>query len=240
MRGTIAARSVLCLSAALVVLACGDSGSARLEIPATAHGTKARNVEIDGAILRLTRAEIAFGPLYLCATESAESELCGAALAELLSTRLVDGLATQAQPLGTIDATSGSVRSGFFDYGITWGLTQQAPRPNPGAKHSARLEGKIELVDGRRYTFHAEMDINPLSPGDAAVNGLKTRHELGPDTQTVSVTFDPNAWLMKVKLEKLLEIEHDAGDIELAVGTQPYEAILQGMTVNSPPVLHWK
>ncbi len=240
MRGMVATRTALCICAAFAVLSCGDSGSARLEIPATAHGTQARDVEIDGAILRLTRAEVAFGPLYLCAAESAKSELCGTALAELLSTRLVDGLATKAQPLGTMEATSGSVRSGFFDYGITWRLTQQAPRPNPGARHSARFEGTIDLLNGDRYTFHAEMDIKPLSPGDAAVNGLKTRHELGRQTQTLSIMFDPSAWLTKVKLEKLLEIEDDGGDIELTVGTQPYEAILQGMTVNSPPVLHWE
>jgi len=237
----IAARDALGLCAALAVLSCGDSGGTRYEIPATAYGTQARAVEIDGAILRLTRAEIAFGPLYLCATESAESELCGTALAELLSTRLVDGLAKDAQRLGTIEATSGTIRSGFFDYGITWGLTQQAPRPNPGAmQHSARLEGEIELDDGSSYTFHAEVDINPLSPGDAAVNGLKTRHELSRNTQSLSVTFDPSAWLTRVKLEKLLEIEDDDGEIELTIGTQPYEAILQGMTVNNPPVLRWE
>ncbi len=238
---TLPAHTLLCVFSATALLCCGDTGRAHLEIPAFAVGTKARAVEIEGARVRLTKAVIAFGPLYLCATESAESELCSTGLAELLTTALVDGLSTRKQPLGALEATSGSVRSGFFDYGISWGLTRQTPRATDGGNgHSARLEGTIEIDGGEVLNFHADIDITPLSAGDAAVNGLKTRRDIGQDTRTLLVVFDPNAWLANVKLERLLELEDEEGEIKLVRGSQPYEAILQGMTVNTPPALLWE
>ncbi len=236
-RRTLAAILLLCTA----LLSCGDTASPRLTIEALARGTKARDVKIDGATLRLTRAEIAFGPLYLCATESAESELCDTALAELLASQVVDGLAPQSQALGNLEATTGSVRSGFFDYGISWGLSQQGPSLSEGAgDHSARLEGKVELDTGEKLRFVADIDINPLSAGDAAVNGLRTRHDLSANTARMSVIFDPNAWLRRVKREALLELVGEDGEIQLVRGSQPYEAILQGMTVNATPELSWE
>ncbi len=222
--------------------ACGDTGRAELSLPVFAEGTKARDVEIEGARIRLTQAEIAFGPLYLCATESAESDLCETALAELLSTQTCDGLSPRQQPFPELAGTTGKVQSGFFDYGITWGLTQQMPSPNKGSVrgHSARLRGQIELDDGPSFAFHADIDIEPLSAGDAAVNGLRTRHDLTTDTQSLTVLFDPNAWLRRIKLAGILMLEPDEkGEVSFEPGSQPYEAIVQGMTANSPPTLEW-
>lgn len=233
----------LSIGITLTMFACGDTGRDEVSVPVFAQGTPSRPVTIEGAQLRLTKAEVAFGPLYLCATESAESELCETALAELLNTQSCDALSAEEQPLATLEGTTGSVRSGFFDYGITWGLTQQGPRANPGSArgHSARFEGEIELDDGTRFTFEAEVDIDPLSAGDAAVNGLKTRHTLSQQTQALTVRFDPNAWLRRIKVDGILALTPNAdGEVTFEPGSQPYEAIVQGMTANSPPTLLWQ
>jgi hypothetical protein len=228
---------------ALVVLqACGDTGREHFIIPAQFQGTPARAVTIEGATLELTRAEVAFGPLYLCATESAESELCETALAELLSVRTFDALSPALRELGELDATTGSVRSGFFDYGISWLLTRQEPAAHPSAAagHSARLRLRVTAGDGSTLSVSADVDLEPLSPGDAAVNGLQTRRDLRGDDRLV-VTVDPSAWLERIRYERLLELDTDAdGDVELAPGDQPYEAIVQGMTVHDPARLIWK
>jgi len=224
------------------VAGCGDTGRERLTVEAFARGKKARNIDIDGATLRLTEAEVAFGPLYLCATESADVDLCETALAELLSTRTCDALSPQAQALGSLSATTGSVRSGLFDYGISWTLTREGAQPSEDSAdgHSARLAGTITLDDGPTLRFRADIDAEPLSAGDAAVNGLKARHELTRRSKSMTVQFDPSAWLQRIKLDRVLEIDPDeGGELRFEPGSQPYEAILQAMTANEPPVLLW-
>jgi len=221
---------------------CGDTGRAHLTLDAFAQGRAPRDVEIEGATIRLTQAEVAFGPLYLCATESAEVDLCETALAELLSTQTCDALSPKAQPLGELEATSGSVRSGFFDYGITWSLTREGAYANKGSAngHSAQLRGEIALDTGATLTFRADIDITPLSAGDAAVNGLSTRIRLGKSSKSMTVRFDPSAWLARIKLERVLELAPDGdGEIRFEPGSQPYEAIVQAMTANAPPELVW-
>ena len=138
--------------------------------------------------------------------------------------------------------TTGSVRSGFFDYGISWGLAQSGPRANEGSAggHSARLEGVITVEGGADLTFRADLDIEPLSPGDAAVNGLRTAQRLSDDTRSLTVAFDPNAWLRRIKLARILELPANTdGQVVFEPGSQPYEAILQAMTANAPPTLLW-
>jgi len=225
------------------LLSCGDAGRDRVRVPVTASGEQAREVAIDGGVLRLTRAEVAVGPLYLCATKSAEIELCETALAELLDVRAFDALSQQEQPLGTLDGTSGTIRSGFFDYGISWTLTQQAPRASEGSVdgHSARLVGTLEAEDGANLSFVADVDVTPLSAGDAAVNGLKSLHELDAATSALDIHVDPSRWLRRIQADKLRALDDDGdGKVVLKRGDQPYEAILQGMTANDPPELVWK
>jgi len=242
MSATLRARAWAALVVSFALSGCGDTGRERVTLDAFARGTKARNIEIEGATLRLTEAEVAFGPLYLCATESAEVDLCETALAELLSTRTCDALSPQSQALGPLSGTTGSVRSGFFDYGISWTLTRKDAQPSEDAAdgHSARLAGTITLDDGPTLRFRADIDAAPLSAGDAAVNGLKARHELTPRSKSMTVQFDPSAWLKRIKLDRVLEIEVDEqGEVRFEPGSQPYEAILQAMTANEPPALLW-
>lgn len=226
----------------LCLLACGDTGQARVRIAAEARGAERTSITVGETRFTLTRADVAFGPAYFCATEGASVDLCQVALAELLETVTLDGLSPESQPLGQLSATTGSVRSALFDYGISWLLTRPAPRANPGAPsgHSAILEGEAENGD-RVLRFSALIDIEPLSRGDAAVNARRTSAEIsaGPE-QRLIVSLDPYRWLERVDVEQLFALDAD-GDREVALAPehQAYQAIVQGMTSRAPLEFAW-
>jgi len=218
---------------------CGDTGRALFTTPLVARGTAPRDVAVAGGAVRLREAAVGFGPLYLCATESAESELCETALAEWRDVAVVDALSDEVQGLGELVASTGAVRSAFLDYGISWTLTEQRPRARVLSGHSARLVFEVVPDAAPALVVHADIDILPLVPGDAAVNALRTRGELGP-RRAPSVVLDPSAWLRRVRIDDLVALDDDGdGLVRLPTNAQAYEAIVQGMTVNAPPQLVW-
>lgn len=221
---------------------CGDTGRAFVDVPLYVAGTPARAVSIDEGTLTLSEAEVLLGPLYMCATESAEIELCETAVAEHLPLIAIDALAEEPAPVGQLSATTGSVRSAFFDYGMSWLLTK--PRPafpdDAPLAHSARLRFTAERGDGQLLTVLAELDIAPLSPGDAAVNGQKTEQTITRAPLQLTVEVDANLWLARVRLADLFALDEDGdGEVTLPSDSQAYEAILQGLTARYPASLHW-
>ena len=225
----------------LACLACGDTGSERVEIPAVARGSAQTSLSVGAASFKLNRAQVGFGPVYFCATAGAEVELCEVALAELLTTLTIDGLDAQSQPIGTLQATTGSVRSALYDYGISWLLTQQAARPSDGSPggHSALLDGSVER-DGRTLSFSVQVDIKPRGPGDAAVNAQRTSHEISGRSDRLTVAVDPYRWLENVELDPLFALDSDGdGNVVIAEDTQAYQAIVQGMTNGAPVQFVW-
>jgi hypothetical protein len=235
--GTRCTTALLCLLAA-----CGDTGQARVRIAAEARGSARESITVGETRFRLTRAEVGFGPVYFCATEGAEVELCQVAIAELLETVTLDGLARDSLPFGELAATTGSVRSALFDYGISWLLTRSTPRVNPGAPegHSAILEGEAENESGV-LRFSAQIDIEPLSRGDAAVNARRTSAEISASpTQRLIVSLDPYRWLERIDVEKLFALDPDGdGMVSLEPEHQAYQAIVQGMTSRAPLAFEW-
>lgn len=229
--------ALLCLLAA-----CGDTGQARVRIAAEARGSSRESIMVGETRFSLTRAEVGFGPVYFCATEGASVELCQVAIAERLETATLDGLARESLPFGELAATTGSVRSALFDYGISWLLTRSAPHPNPGAPegHSAVLEGEAENA-GDVLRFSAQIDVEPLSPGDAAVNARRTSAELSASpAQRLVVSLDPYRWLERIDVEQLFALDTDGDQmVELKPADQAYQAIVQGMTSRAPPAFEW-
>jgi len=164
---------------ATILSSCaGDTGRDFVELPLRVRG---EGVEFAAGErnVRLTRADVAVGPLYLCAAESADPELCDVALAERLDVVIIDGLDDSARSVGELAATTGRVRSSFFDYGISWLLTEQGPRAMPGAPggHSAVFEGQASR-DGEQVRFRLAIDLEPIAPGDAAVSARRTSHSI--------------------------------------------------------------
>jgi hypothetical protein len=229
--------ALLCLLAA-----CGDTGQARVRIAAEARGSSRESISVGETRFSLTRAEVGFGPVYFCATEGAEVELCQVAIAELLETVTLDGLARDSLPFGELSATTGSVRSALFDYGISWFLTRSTARSNPGAPegHSAILEGEAKNDSGM-LRFSAQIDIEPLSRGDAAVNARRTSTEIAAaPAQRLIVSLDPYRWLERIDVEQLFALDVDGdGVVALSPEHQAYQAIVQGMTNRAPLTFEW-
>lgn len=227
--------------ALLLCAACGDTGQQYLRIPVLAEGSQRDFVEVADARFTLSRAELGFGPLYLCATEGADVELCDVALGELLETVTLDGLAREQVAVGTLSATTGSVRSALYDYGISWLLTEQAPRASEGAPegHSLVLEGAVSRAE-QTLQFTARVDIAPLTAGDAAVNALATSRELSASDALI-LRVDPYRWLTRINVDKLFALDEDAdGQVTLTPDTQAYQALVLGMTNAAPVQIDWQ
>lgn len=225
---------------ALALSACGDTGQQRLQLAVSAQGSQRDFLDVADARFTLSRAELGFGPLYLCATEGAEVELCEVALGELLETVTIDGLAAQRVSVGTLAATTGSVRSALYDYGISWLLTEQEPRASQGAPegHSLVLAGAVTR-GSQSLQFETRVDIKPTAPGDAALNALKTERELAAGDQ-LTLQVDPYRWLTRVNVDKLFELDEDGdGQVVLDESSQAYQALVLGMTNSAPVQLVW-
>jgi len=228
------------LSVCLLV-GCGDTGGERLAPPLAATGTASRSVQAGAGSIALTRVRVAFGPAYFCASEAGRAELCEVAVAELREAVLIDGLDPRPQPLGTLAAVSGEVRSAMFDYGITWLITQTQPSPRPTAPegHSAVLEGTLTLAE-RTLRFRADMDVLPAARGDAALNGQRTRHVLDESTR-LTLQVDPHAWVDRLDSAALFALDTDAdGFVTIPPDSVAYQSILQGMLTRAPIRFSWR
>jgi len=229
------------LASAPLWSACGDTGRERVDIALSAEGVAARPVMLSGATLTLTRADVAFGPVWLCASEGARAELCEVALAELRDTVVMRALDPTPQPLGALTGTTGDVRSSLFDYGISWLLTASTPQPSARAVdgHSAILEGTLTR-DGRTVRFRAAIDVLPRVRGDAALNAQRTSHTIEGEGERMTLIADPHRWVDRLDPAALLALDADGdGAISIDAGTVAYESILQGMVSRAPVTFRW-
>jgi hypothetical protein len=230
------------LALTILLASCGDTGQEHVQLALSATGTAARGIPLGDAQLTLTRADVSFGPSYLCASESGRAELCEVAIAEFLGTVAVRALDPGEQPLGVLEATTGNVRSGLFDYGISWLLTQNAPRANAGAveQHSALLEGTLTRA-GRSVRFSATIDVTPRMSGDLAVNGQSTRFSITGPENTLTMVADPNAWVSQLDPDALFALDGDGdGVVVIPADSVLHESILQAMVSRAPLRFVWR
>ncbi|MFT3925834.1 MAG: hypothetical protein QM778_25045 [Myxococcales bacterium] len=229
----------ICALACGLSSACGETGQERIELDLAVRGTSATSLESDGAVFVLERADVAVGPLYFCASEGADVELCETALAQLTQVISINGLAPQVELPAKLQGTTGEVRSALYDYGISWFLTETAPAPAGDPQHSAVLEGRVAR-DGRELRFSALVDVVPLTVGGSAVHGQHTRHELS-NGDLLTIAVDPYAWLRPVDVDALFALDSEGtGSVIIEPGSQAYEAILQSMQNRAPIQFAWE
>lgn len=224
------------------LLACGDTGQGRVQVPLTGLGTASRPVIIGDATVTLRRADVSFGPVYFCASEAGRAELCSVAIAERADAVVIHALDAASQPLGEVTGMSGTVRSAIFDYGIVWLLTENQPRALPPAVdgHSAVLEG--DVVRGERtLRFRALIDIAPRVRGDQAVNAQRTSHTIDEDGARLAVMADPHPWIERLDIDALFAMDTDGdGAIDIDPSSPSYESIVQGMVSRRPVWFGWQ
>ncbi|HJK95095.1 MAG TPA: hypothetical protein RMH85_23895 [Polyangiaceae bacterium LLY-WYZ-15_(1-7)] len=232
------------LSAALLLLvACvADTGAGFVEVPVRVSGTELAPFEArDGWVVTLERADVAVGPFYFCAAEMA-GDLCETARGEMLESVVIDGLDPSAREVGAMLGIEGTVRSAMHDYGLSWELTETAPRATEGAEalggHSLVLAGVAERGEAQ-VRFEAAVDVVPNRAGVITVRRSLDTHEL-VEGDALEVRVDPRPWLEDVRFDLLAEKADEEGEpVAFEVDEQPWRAVVVGMTAGSRPELRW-
>jgi hypothetical protein len=225
----------------LVATGCGHTGRDYVSFDMYGEGVSDATFEVDGWQVTLERADVAFGPAYFCATDSSVMDMCATALAELLEPATVDALDPSPQPLGEIQGVTGTVRSGFHDYGIYWLKTQARPTTSAAAPegYSAVFEG-VAVRDDEEFRFEARVRLEPRLEGTAAVIGARTVHELTVETRALTVHIDPVAWWSRLDFDSLAEAApDDGGPVVLEPDSPPYDRLVAAMRVNAIPTFQW-
>ncbi|MFO7563757.1 MAG: hypothetical protein R6X02_14020 [Enhygromyxa sp.] len=206
-------RWVACSS--LLALACVDVGVAPVEVPLYLAGTASDDpiAGKGGAQIELERAELAFGPIYLCAGAQA-GDLCDAAQLEWLDALVIDVLAPAPVEAGELRGSEGTVRSWMFDLGIVSLLTQKHPLVLPAAEQlggaSLRLEGRATL-EGVVIPFALALAVQQEDATETGVPVIRKSgsesfsHEVGPDEPGLLIRFDARPWVTQIDFAALLE-----------------------------------
>ena len=213
--------------------ACGSTGAEPFTYPALARGPGPGPHALGDWQVTLTRADVAIGPVYLCATAAASPDLCDVALAEFTDAAVVDALAA-SQPLGELDARPGEPRSAMLDYGISWFTTDTRPRARTELGHSAHLVGTAVQGD-QSLRFDAIVDVAPPLRGSPALVGVRAHSETQDQGSRLELRVDPRAWLTGVDFDALAAAGSDAN---IRPGDPAHAAIAFAMTTQ-PPSFRW-
>lgn len=201
---------------ALLLTGCIDTTIESTTIALSASGTDAsapfegRN----GAMITLERADVAFGPLYLC-TGAMAGALCDEAIAQWTDAEVVDALDPTSMELGSMTALTGTTRSYMYDLGISSLLTRDQPLVSPAAESlgpaSVVVEGRAE-VDGQTIPFSVAVRVEQSNEVERGVPVIRSgmgdgfSEEVLPDGRSsLEVRFDPRPWLATANFSSLTE-----------------------------------
>jgi hypothetical protein len=237
---------------ALPLVGCLESPQEPVAYDAVAVPDPTPTANVGAWSLRLTRAELAFGPIYFCASASGSSTLCEASIAEATDTVLIDALSSQTQRIGRVHGFTGTIRSVSYNLGIDWFDTQTAPTPAevaPGG-HSLHLEGEARR-QGALLPFIADVDvIPPKGRGYRAVDSVPA---LVDDAgRPAAVTIDSSNFRLEVHFRatnwfrQFEERDFDAlaasgaSPVRITPGSEPAHArFVIGLTGLGRPELRW-
>jgi hypothetical protein len=231
----------LALLGAMGLNACADASQTYAEVPLLVGGSDLQQpvLAAGGVSLTIHRAELAFGPLYLCAGVQA-GDLCETARLEWLDSIRIDLLDPRPHRAGSLSGTSGPVRSWMYDLGIS----SQLIRKDPFVLDAAReMSGASVIVEGsasrggRNVPFNvavviqqgseAERGVPVVRKGTAEVFG----HDVTGRESQLSVQFDAAPWLRSMDLSADLSTspcevaEGCAEPLRLEPDGQPYRAL---------------
>lgn len=229
-----AAAKALMLGLGLAVLACVDVGAGQIELPLSLAGTAIEGPILgrDGAQIELDRAELAFGPIYLCAGAQAGS-LCQTARLEWLDAAVIDVLDPRAVEVGELSGREGYVRSWMFDLGVVSLLTQQKPLLMPAAKQlgdaSLQLAGRAVLGEVE-LPFVLALMVAQEEQTEIGVSVMRKSssdsfgHEVTAAEPGLLIRFDAEPWVTQIDFAGLLE------DQSCGVGPEPAPIVCAGQT----------
>lgn len=225
----------------LLLAACGDTGQELVSFPVHAAGTGERSFAVEGWSVTIERADVGFGPMYLCATSFADLDVCPRAEAELLDVGTVDALDDAPQMMGTARAITGTARSAMLDYGIGWLTTARRPAPFDGAPDGHSAIFRVRASRGAdELEVHVELDIEPRIAGGSAVIGAPTGEHAITGREALTVRLDPAAWWRRVDFDALAMSDEDGdGVVTVARGDVAWTALTIAMTSGRVPRFEW-
>jgi hypothetical protein len=221
----------------MLLTACAPPGQRAIDVPVHGQGIAPAPFAAGAWTVTLDRAEVAFGPFWLCASEGADVELCPTALVELREPVTIDALDPSMQMLATARGLTGTVRSAMYDLGIVWLATEPGSRALPGAPEAHTAVFRGTATDGARtIRFAVDLDVEPAGAGQTIVVGQRTMRELsGADVLVVRV--DPTAWFRRVDFDELAT--HPGDPIPIERGDPAYESLIIAITAGERPALEW-
>jgi hypothetical protein len=250
------ARSALATSFAWALTGCGDVGQSQVEVPLYVRGTElARPVAgVGDVMLAIDRAELAFGPLYLCAGAQA-GELCDTARLEWLGSVRIDLKDPEPRRAGTLTGPTGRVRSWMYDLGISSQLTHSDPIVLDAAQE---LGGASLVVEGRasqggtevpfdvRVVVQQGSDVERGVPVVRKGTGDVFNHDVTGSEPGLWVRFDASVWLSKLDLRAELA---DSACVALGDCSKPlrfaadgvaYRGLHNAVVSGRRPELNWQ
>lgn len=246
-------RSRLLLPALLVVgqsTACVDTGIDSVEIPLALAGTAPPSsvTTRSGWDVTLMEAELAVGPVMLCASTNA-GELCDRARAEWLESSVVDLLDDEPQWAGALVGSRGMVRSLMFDFGYTSLLTQVEPVELSAAR---ALGGSLRLVgSAERQGVHVDFDgVVAIKTSNETEQGVplmratvSPAHELTADSSLV-LRFDAEPWIAALDFDSAAEAA-ECGEtcvlsVQLDEQSGASRALLTEILGGARPLVQWR
>lgn len=232
-------RVVLAALACAFVVGCIESPQSEVVYEASALPSLASSFVVGDVSVALSRAELAFGPVYFCAATSGSATLCRSALGEITRVTTIDLLRPEAQPLGAVRGFTGTVRSASYDLGLHWFDTSFAVEPSPAAPegHSMVVEGTLTRGPDVAVPFRLLVDAVPQYQGQRAVPTAPAATEVEPRGTRLTVAFEPERWLRQIDFDAVLRTAKRP--IVLDTKSPAHDAVLVGIKVARPPEFRW-
>jgi hypothetical protein len=241
----------LCVAWAFTLAACADAGGSRISVPLTAVGTPQESVRVTDWEVHLTSAQLAFGPLYLCAGELAGS-LCDSAQAEWLGSAVIDVLSSRRQTLGELQGQTGTAQSFMYDLGLSSSLTQEKPVVSEAAReldgNSVVLLG--EAVNGEAaFEFSLALELAQSEETEIGVPIVRSsltdgfEHSLAAG-DALRLHFDAAEWLASVDFQAIYDAAACDGRctsrVALVSDGQAARALRSALLTRAKPVFDWR
>lgn len=188
----------------------------------------------NGWTVEVSRAELAVGPVYFCASEAGSANVCKTAQAEYAAVTRIDALAGP-RSIGAVRGVTGAIRSASYDLGVSWFDTQTAATPSPQAPggHSLRVVG-VASKGADRFPFELDVDVVPQYQGQRAVPSADASADVGDARVRLEIACDVQAWLSQVDWDDARK-----GGPKLDASTKAHAAVLVGIKNVKPPEFRW-
>ncbi len=221
------------LTITLILMGCGDTGQEPISRPVFVQGTAPTTFTSGAWTVTLTQAQIAFGPVYFCATTAASSDLCPSAVGEIANAVVVDALDPLPQHAGTFEGFENTAQSAMFDFGTTWFSHERNPTSHTTLTNNAHFVGFAEQ-GATRIDFIADLRIQPKQQGLHVVQGASLSTRFDDRLRDITIRFVPQRWWENVDFEAFRTSTENPVHITHET-PQASNAVTIGITANARP-----